>query len=114
MSGTSDWNAERRSKELTAVERAAVRQRDSLHLLNAGRDWLMEQKLRVLPKSPLGQAISYALANWQVLCRYPEDGELTIDNNLSQRTAGSGRGPQELAVCRERQRRSYSGGAVSA
>jgi hypothetical protein len=31
-------------------------------------DWLVEQKLRVLPRSPLGQAISYALANWQANC----------------------------------------------
>jgi hypothetical protein len=36
-------------------------------------------KLRVLPKTPLGQAISYALANWQALCHYPPDGDLTID-----------------------------------
>jgi hypothetical protein len=48
-------------------------------------DWLVEQKLRVLPESPLGQEISYALTNWQALCRYPEDGDLSIDNNLSER-----------------------------
>ena len=54
-------------------------------LLNSLGDWLLDQKLRVLPKSPLGQAISYALANLQALCRYPEDGDLSIDNNLSER-----------------------------
>jgi transposase len=54
-------------------------------LLNSLGDWLVEQKRRVLPKSPMGQAISYALANWQALCRYPENGELSIDNNLSER-----------------------------
>jgi hypothetical protein len=37
------------------------------------------------PNGPVGQAISYALANWQALCRYPEDGDLSIDNNLSER-----------------------------
>jgi hypothetical protein len=62
-----------------------LRQRETLPVLNALGDWLLEHKLRVLPKSPLGQAISYALANLQALCRYPEDGELTIDNNLSER-----------------------------
>jgi hypothetical protein len=38
-------------------------------LLHSVGDWLL-QKLRVLPKSPLGRAISYALDNWQALCRY--------------------------------------------
>jgi hypothetical protein len=33
----------------------------------------------VLPKSPMGQAISYALANWDALCRYTEAGFLAID-----------------------------------
>jgi hypothetical protein len=39
-----------------------------------------------LPKSPLGQAIGYALNNWPALCRYLEQGYLAIDNNLSERT----------------------------
>ena len=60
-------------------------QTESVALLHSLSDWLVEQKLRVLPKSPLGQAISNALANWQALCRHPEDGELSIDNILSER-----------------------------
>jgi transposase len=79
------YDVERRAKEWSAVDRGALRQRESVALLNSFGDWLVEQKLRVLPKSPGGQAISYALANWQALCRYPEDGELSIDNNLSER-----------------------------
>ena len=79
------YDVERRAKEWSAAERGALRQRESVVFLNSLGDWLVEQKLRVLPKSPLGQAISYALANWQALCRYPEDGALTIDNNLSER-----------------------------
>jgi hypothetical protein len=39
-----------------------------------------------LPKSPIGQAISYALSNWTALARYPEQGYLAIDNNLAERT----------------------------
>ena len=38
-----------------------------------------------MPKSPLSQAISYALANWRALCGYPEDGDLGINNNPSKR-----------------------------
>jgi hypothetical protein len=29
---------------------------------------------RALPKTPLGQAIGYALNNWEALCRYLEQG----------------------------------------
>lgn len=39
----------------------------------------------VLPKSPLGGAVTYALNQWDALCRYTEDGRLDIDNNRSER-----------------------------
>jgi transposase len=39
----------------------------------------------VLPKSPLGKAVRYALNNWQALERYLESGELNIDNNPVER-----------------------------
>ncbi len=55
-------------------------------MLVAFGQWLEEQSQRVLPKSPIGRAISYALSNWRALCRYVEDGDLVIDNNLSERT----------------------------
>ena len=38
-----------------------------------------------MPKSALAQAVGYALNQWQALCRYTEDGRLTIDNNVSER-----------------------------
>lgn len=37
---------------------------------------------RYLPKSPMGQAISYALNQWPLLERFLEHGEVEIDNNL--------------------------------
>jgi len=40
----------------------------------------------VLPKSPEGQASSYALSNWKALTRYCEDGDLEIDNNGAERS----------------------------
>ena len=39
-----------------------------------------------LPKSALGKAVSYACNQWQALRRYTEDGRLSIDNNVSERT----------------------------
>jgi transposase len=66
---------------LSAEGRRALRQRDSVPLLTAFEEWLTEQGRHVLPKSPIGQAIAYTQSNWAALCRYPEHGELSIDNN---------------------------------
>jgi hypothetical protein len=55
-------------------------------VLIASKQWLDEQKSKVLPKTPLGQAIGYALNNWEALNRYLEQGYRAIDNNLSERT----------------------------
>ena len=42
--------------------------------MTALRQWLLDEEPSVLPKSPLGQAIAYALRHWQALLRYLEDG----------------------------------------
>ena len=47
--------------------------------------WLVEQQAGALPKSPLGEAVGYALSNWAALMRYTEQGYLAIDNNLAER-----------------------------
>jgi transposase len=47
--------------------------------------WLTAQRALVLPKSPLGEALGYALSHWDALMRYTEQGYLAIDNNLSER-----------------------------
>ena len=41
---------------------------------------------RVLPKSAIGKAVTYARNQWAALRRYTGDGRLTIDNNVSERT----------------------------
>jgi hypothetical protein len=46
---------------------------------------LTEQARLALPKSPIGQAIAYTRSNWAALCRYPDHGGLSIDNNLAER-----------------------------
>jgi hypothetical protein len=55
-------------------------------LLNALGEWLDEQSRKILPKSPDGQAISYTRARWKDLQTYTRDGELSIDNNVSERS----------------------------
>src|SRR5512135_1612103 len=73
------------AEALSAEDRRALRQRNSVSLLVAFGEWLTEQGRHVLPKSPIGQAIAYTQSNWAALCRYPEHGELSIDNNLAER-----------------------------
>jgi transposase len=65
--------------------RRARRQAESVPVLGDLRGWLGRHQPAALPKSPLGQAIAYALANWGALLRYTGAGFLTIDNNRSER-----------------------------
>jgi hypothetical protein len=48
-------------------------------------EWLEGLRSQVLPKSPMGVAVGYALGNRAALCRYTEAGFLSIDNNASER-----------------------------
>jgi transposase len=66
--------------------RRALRQQQAEPVLSALKTWLDEQRPLALPKSPLGQAVGYALNQWEALGRYLERGYLCIDNNLSERT----------------------------
>jgi len=67
-------------------QRAAMRRERSVPILAEFRSWLEEAQRRVLPKSPVGRAIAYALPRWDGLTRYCDHGALSIDNNLAERT----------------------------
>lgn len=73
-------------RRLREEQRRDLRQRQAEPVLTELKTWLDEQRPKALPKSPLGQAIGYALNNWVALKRYLEQGYLAIDNNLSERT----------------------------
>ena len=78
-----------RPLDWTAEERLALRQRESVPILDRIEKYLDELSGRVLPKSALGKAVRYARNQWAALRRYVSDGRLTIDNNVSERTACS-------------------------
>jgi transposase len=67
-------------------QRRQIREQQAKPVLAELKQWLDGEKPKALPKSPLGQAIGYAVNNWDALCRYVEQGYLAIDNNLSERT----------------------------
>jgi transposase len=67
-------------------QRRVMRQCEARPVLEELERWLEQQRAAALPKSPLGQAITYARNNWVALGRYLDAGFLSLDNNLSERT----------------------------
>jgi transposase len=80
------YDIEDRAREFTPEERRALRQQESVPVLDRIEEYLDEVSVRVLPKSALGKAITYARNQRAALRRYISDGCLTIDNNVSERT----------------------------
>jgi transposase len=99
------------SGEAADEARLRLRREKTVPLLTSLCQWLQEQESKVLPKSPIGQGIAYALRHWQALLRFTERGFLNIDNNAAERAlrgvalgrrnwlfAGSDDGGQNAAV----------------
>ncbi|MCP3920555.1 MAG: IS66 family transposase [bacterium] len=83
--------------ELYAVERAAkdgeldddarctLRQQRSRPIADELFAWMAATQATVLPKSPMGEALKYALNLETALRRYLDNGRLSIDNNAAER-----------------------------
>ena len=56
-------------------------------MLEKLHEYLEKIREEVLPRSEAGQAVTYALKNWTALTRYVEDGDLSINNNQTERLA---------------------------
>jgi transposase len=69
----------------TDGQRLQMRQDLSVPILAKFQAWLVQQRPKVLPKSPMAEALGYALNNWSALVRYTEAGYLAIDNNVAER-----------------------------
>lgn len=65
-------------------ERQVLRNEKARPLVDALRGWLDLAATRVLPKSPLAKAITYANNQWIALTRYLDDGRLSISNNAAE------------------------------
>lgn len=92
--GKADWalnqiqklyRIEKQIKGLSVEERYRIRQEQSVPLLGQFKVWLDKSAPNVLPKSLLGNALNYALNQWEKAIRYCDDGRLDIDNNRSER-----------------------------
>jgi transposase len=81
------YELERSAKDLAFddEQRRQMRQDLAVPIFTKFRTWLDGVRADVVPKSPLGEAIQYALNNWTALVRYTEAGYLAIDNNVAER-----------------------------
>lgn len=75
------YKIERETKHQSPDDRLGERQEKSLSILAAFHVWLVDQSTKVIPKSSLGKAISYALGVWDKLQVFTTDGRVSIDNN---------------------------------
>ena len=82
------YDIERKAKDenYSSAQLLEARQKQAKPILAEIKTVLNEYKNRVLPKSPIGKAISYSLNQWEALNIYVDDPMLDIDNNLSERT----------------------------
>jgi transposase len=102
-----------RENDIQGDDLRLLRQTASVPILNDLRQYLEKIAIEVLPKSEAGKAIAYILKNWPALMRYTEDGDLSIDNNRTERSlrgisvgrknwlfVGSERGGKTAAILR--------------
>jgi transposase len=79
------YGVEQRIKEKSIEAKFDIRQSHAKPIVKELHHWLIKHKDTILPKSKLGEAISYSLNQFDKFQRYLEDGRLSIDNNRAER-----------------------------
>ncbi len=105
------YDIEREIRGRPPDERRQVRQTRARPLLDSMRAWMEHSLTRLSRKSDTTAAIHYALAHWDALARYCDDGRIEIDNSAAERAlravaigrknylfAGSDRGGERAAT----------------
>ncbi len=77
---------EREIKNLANDEKLQARKDKIQPILDEFHKWLIKTQQETLPKTKIGEAISYTLAQWQYLQNYMLDARLEISNNLAERS----------------------------
>jgi len=80
------YRIEKEAAPLSAADRHQLRQTHVRPILQKIYDYLQSIRIEVLPKSPAGRAVRYLLNQWKALDRYCDDGDLSIDNNATERS----------------------------
>lgn len=71
--------------ELSNEDRARFRQQKAGPLLEELRAWMDLTATKVLPRGPMGKAITYVQNQWAALTVYLKDGRLEMTNNAAER-----------------------------
>ena len=74
-----------RRRNWTTPRGANCAKRRACRSSRASRRGSIRKRKIVLPRSAMGQAIGYALNQWNALCVYATEGFLAIDNNAAER-----------------------------
>lgn len=72
-------------EKLASDATVSLRQARAAPILKKFGEWLEIERRAVLPKSPFGEAVSYACNQWPTLNRYLGDARFAIDNNVAER-----------------------------
>ena len=78
------YKVEDLARPLDDDTRRMLYQTESVPILDRLQEELNRLSVKLLPKSALALAMTYPLNQWQALCRYTDDGRLTINNNKSE------------------------------
>lgn len=70
-----------REEGLSPDQRKEKRLAEALPIFNAFGNWITDESKKVLPKSKIGQAMQYAINQWDGMTNYFMDGNIEIDNN---------------------------------
>lgn len=79
------YQIEKQIRGCSPDQRRQVRSTRARPLLESMRRWLEDSLARLAPKSETAAAIHYALARWDALARYLDDGRIELDNAAAER-----------------------------
>lgn len=79
------YGIEQAIKNKTVDEKYQTRQHKAKPIIDEFYQWLIKHQDTIPPKLPLGNAINYAINQFEKFRRYLDDGRLKIDNNRAER-----------------------------
>ena len=80
------FEIERTISDASAEDRRSSRLRRSKPIVDEFKRWLDSASSKVLPKSVLGQAVTYCVKQWPKLVVFLTDGRLELSNNAAERS----------------------------
>ena len=79
------YQIEKEIRSRPPEERRLARDTRARPLLQSMRAWLEASLQQLTPESETASAIHYALARWEALVRYLDDGRIELDNLIAER-----------------------------